>query len=261
MSASRSWLTVVGIPISISFLMTSAALTPMRWARSPTVTTSSIFSSRLLALGGTVEGAFFSRTGRPPPLCGTARLELPHRHLGRGRGAFRLLRVGLRLGEDFLDDRLLEDRLLHLLLVRPRLLPLLFLLFPRILRLGRHGGLFDHPNRRLRDRRFDHRLGGLFRRRYRRDFGGDDGLDDGRRRLVDDPGGRGRIHGGQLGGGRRGGDPTAQDHLLRTALHHPVGAGQRGGAGRRGRRGGFPEMGPYPVDHLPCRDCWMPTFP
>src|SRR5659263_601848 len=131
-SASRSWLTVVGIPISISFLMTSAALTPMRWARSPTVTTSSIFRFRLLALGGTVDGAFFSRTGRPPPpLRGAAGLELPHHDLGRGRGAFRLLRVGLRLGEDFLDDRLLEDRLLHLLLVGPRLLPLLFLLFPR----------------------------------------------------------------------------------------------------------------------------------
>src|SRR5512141_1415664 len=48
--------------------MTSAALTPMRWARSRPVTTSSIFRFRLLALGGTVEGAFFSRTGRPPLL-------------------------------------------------------------------------------------------------------------------------------------------------------------------------------------------------
>src|SRR4030067_386145 len=34
-SASRSWFTVVGIPISISFLMTSPALTPIRWAGSP----------------------------------------------------------------------------------------------------------------------------------------------------------------------------------------------------------------------------------
>src|SRR3972149_2738610 len=193
-SASSSWLTVVGIPISMSFLITSAALIPMRCARSPTVTTSSIFSSRLLALGGTVEGAFFSRTGRPP------------------------LRFAARPGENFLDDRLLQDPLLHLLLVGPGLLPLLFLFLPDVLRFGRRRGLFDDADGRLGGLDLGRRLGGHRRRRHDRRFGSDGGgLLDGRRRGFLDGRGRrrGDLGGALRGGGGRGG-AAGEGHPLGT---------------------------------------------
>src|SRR5262245_38927471 len=50
-STSNIWLIVAIIPRSINFLMTSPALTPISRARSPTLTTSDILTTRLLALG------------------------------------------------------------------------------------------------------------------------------------------------------------------------------------------------------------------